>query len=88
MSHYANHYADHYADETEDCGDGYDDDADDYAESFEKSYYGAAKLPSGAGKQMYTNRATRIEISAMEKRFKHAQKPAKKPAKAVKNFKK
>jgi len=71
--------------------DYYDDDdnyADDYAESFEKSYYGAAKLPSGAGKQMYTNRATRIQVSAMEKRFKQAQKPAKKQAKAIKNFKK
>jgi len=42
--------------------------------------------PSGAGKQMY--RATRIQVSAMEKRFKQAQKPAKKQAKAVKNFKK
>jgi len=90
MSHYANHYADHYTDETDDFGDGYDDYADDYAESFEKSYYGAAKLPSGAGKQMYTNRATRIEISAIEKRKTqnmHSKKPVK-TAKAVKNLKK
>jgi hypothetical protein len=36
---------------------------------------------------MYTNRATRIQVSAIEKRFKHGQKPAKKPSK-VKNFKK
>jgi len=76
------HYTENFADD-----DFYDDDIDDYAESFEKSYYGAAKLPSGAGKQMYTNRATRIQVSAIEKRFKQGQKPAK-AAKAGKNFKK
>jgi hypothetical protein len=77
------HYTENFADD-----DFYDDNyADDYADSYEKSYYGAAKLPSGAGKQMYTDRATRIQVSSIEKRFKQGQKPPK-TAKAGKNFKK
>jgi len=69
-------YTDDYADN--DYGDY--DIYEDYADSFDKSYYGAAKLPSGAGKQMYTNRSTRIKVSAIDK------KPPK--AKAEKNLKK
>ena len=40
---------------------------EDFAYNFEDRY-AAAKRPSGAGKQMYTTRATRIEMLAREKR--------------------
>lgn len=50
MSHYCVEQYVHDDVKTDDFDDGYDVYADDYVESFERSYYGAAKLPSGAGK--------------------------------------
>ena len=45
---------------------------EDFAYNFEERFFtgfnAAAKRPSGAGKQMYTTRATRIEMLAREKR--------------------
>ena len=45
---------------------------EDFAYNFEDRFFtgfnAASKRPSGAGKQMYTTRATRIEMLAREKR--------------------